>query len=147
MTHVHPRRRDERGTALLEMALTLPLLLLVSAGIFEFGRGYQTWQVLTNAAREGARIAVLPGTTDSDVQLRVTTYLEAGQLADASSAAVTITHNTAIPIGLGTASGSTVAVSYPFEFSVLQPIAELLVPTSKAGKSLSIVASATMRNE
>ncbi|PYR71259.1 MAG: hypothetical protein DMF88_00460 [Acidobacteria bacterium] len=55
--------RDERGAALVEMALTLPLMLLVSAGIFEFGRAYQTWQVLTNAAREGARIAVLPGTT------------------------------------------------------------------------------------
>ena len=30
------------------------------SGIFEFGRAYQTWQVLTNAAREGARVAVLP---------------------------------------------------------------------------------------
>ncbi len=147
MTHGHLRRGDERGTALLEVAFTLPLLLLVSAGIFEFGRGYQTWQVLTNAAREGARIAVLPGTTDSDVQQRVATYLAAGQLADASSAAVTIARDTAIPIGIGTATGSTVAVSYPFQFSVLQPIAELLVRTSNAGKPLSIVASATMRNE
>ena len=52
--------RSERGTAILETALTLPLLLLVSVGIFEFGRAYQTWQVITNAAREGARVAVLP---------------------------------------------------------------------------------------
>jgi Flp pilus assembly protein TadG len=47
----------ERGTALIETAMTLPLLLLVSVGIFEFGRAFQTWQVLTNAAREGARLA------------------------------------------------------------------------------------------
>ena len=33
---------------------------MVAVGIFEFGRAYQTWQVLTNAAREGARVAVLP---------------------------------------------------------------------------------------
>jgi Flp pilus assembly protein TadG len=55
------RTRSERGAALIEMALTLPLLLLVTMGAVEFGRAYQHWQVLTNAAREGARIAVLPG--------------------------------------------------------------------------------------
>ena len=46
-------------------------MLLISVGIFEFGRAYQTWQVLTNAAREGARIAVIDGTTDSDIRARV----------------------------------------------------------------------------
>ena len=51
------RLRSERGQALIEMALTLPLLLLICVGIFEFGRAYQTWEVLTNAAREGARVA------------------------------------------------------------------------------------------
>ena len=47
--------RSEKGAALVEAAVTIPLLLLVSVGIFEFGRAYQTWQVITNAAREGAR--------------------------------------------------------------------------------------------
>ena len=55
--------RSETGAALLEAAFTIPMLLLVTVGIFEFGRAYQTWQVLTNAAREGARIAVLPDLT------------------------------------------------------------------------------------
>lgn len=54
--------RNQRGAALLETAITLPLILLVSVSIFEFGRAYQVQQVLTNAAREGARIAVLPDT-------------------------------------------------------------------------------------
>ena len=36
------RHKNERGSALLEVALTLPLLLLVAVGIFEFGRAYQT---------------------------------------------------------------------------------------------------------
>src|SRR5205814_7503233 len=59
--HTRPARlTSARGQTLLETALTLPLLLLVSISIFEFGRAYQTWQVLTNAAREGARVAVLP---------------------------------------------------------------------------------------
>ena len=54
-----PRRGsgNERGAALLETAVTLPIILMICVGIFEFGRAYQTWQVLTNAAREGARVA------------------------------------------------------------------------------------------
>jgi len=72
--------KNERGQALLETAMTLPLLLLVSVSIFEFGRAYQTWQVLTNAAREGARVAVLPNATVSDAQTRVSAYMTSGQL-------------------------------------------------------------------
>ena len=56
--HAVRRFKNQRGAALLETAITIPLILLVSVAIFEFGRAYQTWQVLTNAAREGARIAV-----------------------------------------------------------------------------------------
>ncbi|MBF8300642.1 MAG: Pilus assembly protein TadE, partial [Acidobacteria bacterium] len=47
---------------LLEVAITMPVLLLIGAGIFEFGRAYRTWQTLVNAAREGARVAVLANT-------------------------------------------------------------------------------------
>jgi Flp pilus assembly protein TadG len=47
-------KKNERGAALIETAITIPIILLISVGIFEFGRAYQTWQVLTNAAREGA---------------------------------------------------------------------------------------------
>ena len=63
--------QGERGTALIEAAVTIPLLLLVAVGIFEFGRAYQTWQVLTNAAREGARVAVLPSGNPDAVADRV----------------------------------------------------------------------------
>jgi hypothetical protein len=82
-------RRDDRGTALIEMAFTLPLLLLISIGIIEFGRAFQTWQILTNAAREGARVAVLPGISDSMVTARVQEYIAAGVL----DASVTPTHH------------------------------------------------------
>src|SRR5512141_2496274 len=78
MTRMRRLLADERGTALLETAMTLPLLLLVSVGIFEFGRAYQTWQVLTNAAREGARVAVLEAYTDAQVTTTVRNYLTGG---------------------------------------------------------------------
>ena len=138
---------SERGVALLEVALTLPILLLVAIGIFEFGRAYQTFQILTNAAREGARIAVLPGIDDDAVEERVQEYLAAGQLADADEADVTIDRDTEIDIGDDTASASTVEVEYPFTFMVLQGLANLVVDGSTAGEPLTMTTSATMRNE
>ena len=140
------RARNERGAALLEMALTLPLLLLVCVGILEFGRAYQTWQVLTNAAREGARVAVLPGTTQSDVTTRVRQYMSAGQLPNAATATVAIDGSQTVSIGAGTASASQVTVTYPFDFIVLDPIARLATGQG-TGTSLNMVAQATMRNE
>ena len=65
------RMRSEKGAALLEAAITVPIILLISVGIFEFGRAYQTQQVLVNAAREGARIAVIEGTSDENIRARV----------------------------------------------------------------------------
>jgi Flp pilus assembly protein TadG len=148
MTRMRGLLIGERGTALLETALTLPLLLLVSVGIFEFGRAYQTWQVLTNAAREGARLAVLPNPTAGAVTARVRSYLTAGQLTNAASATIAVNPNAIVSIGGGaTASASLVTVSYPFQFMVLQPVARLLVSGSTLGAPVTLTASAEMRNE
>jgi len=143
------RLASERGTALLETALVLPLVLLVSVSIFEFGRAYQTWQVLTNASREAARIAVLPGTTDTDIQNRVTAYLTAGQLpTDAISATtVGIDRTRTISVGIGTAPSTRITVSYPFNFMVLNGVARLVVGSSTLGAAFTMNAQAEMRNE
>jgi len=147
-TTLFRRLRGERGSALLETALTLPLMLLVSVGIFEFGRAYETWQILTNAAREGARVAVLPGTTVPNVQQRVVDYMTAGQLSNANTATVAVN---AVQISIGAAgnvSASQVVVSYPFSFIVLNPVARLVVGGSSLGSApITLTTSATMRNE
>jgi Flp pilus assembly protein TadG len=59
-------RNRERGSAMVETAICIPLLLVLMVGIFEVGRAYETWQVLTNAAREGARMAVMPSGSTAD---------------------------------------------------------------------------------
>ena len=146
MTHPFTRKLGgERGTALLETALTLPLLLLTAVAIFEFGRAFQTWEVLTNAAREGARVAVLPSSTHAAAEARARAYLNAGAL-NGSSATVTVTATT-IPIGTGNASATQVRVDYPFQFMVLQPVASLVVRTTRLGSAITMSASAEMRNE
>ena len=142
------RLANERGQALLETAITLPIVLFIAVSIFEFGRGYHTLQVVTNAAREGARIAVLPTTTPADVQSRVVNYLRDGQLANAGSTTVTVNRTATVSIGTGTASASTVTVSYPFAFMVINPVANLVVRGSTLGSApFTINARAQMRNE
>lgn len=138
--------RREDGAALLEAALTLPIMLLVCVGILEFGRAYQAWQVVTNASREGARVAVLPGISDASVEARVKTYMKNGALDKADDAEVVIT-NTEVSIGGTMASAASVQVDYPFEFMVLGPVAQLVVSDSTAGEAFTMRASTIMRNE
>jgi Flp pilus assembly protein TadG len=137
------RLKGQRGAALLETAITLPIILLVSVAIFEFGRAYQTWQVLTNAAREGARIAVLPDYTDTDVTTTVRNYLNGGRLPNAAAAGINVVRN----VPFGTTTASRVTVNYPFQFMVLGPVARLVQRTSTAGAPLTMSSSALMRNE
>ena len=53
-------RHSEKGAELIEMAFVLLLFLVLMIGVFEFGRAYNIYQNITNAAREGARFAVAP---------------------------------------------------------------------------------------
>lgn len=138
------RIRNERGAALLETAITIPLILAVCVAIFEFGRAYQTWQVLTNAAREGARVAILAETTDAQVTTAVRNYMQSGQLSKYDSASVSVERT--VPFGSNTASKIT--VTYPFDFTVLNPVMRLLNSSSTTGEGTTMmVSTALMRNE
>lgn len=78
------RTRDRRapsecGAEILELIIVTPLFLLLIAAMFDFGFLFRNWEVVTNAAREGARIGVLPDyvcdESTTDVQDRVTDYM------------------------------------------------------------------------
>jgi Flp pilus assembly protein TadG len=139
--------RNDRGTALIEAAMTVPLILLIMVGIFEVGRAYQTWQVLTNAAREGARMAIIPGTTVPTAKAMVVTYMQNGQLPMANTAYVDVNQASTLTVNGNPVSASAVTVDYPFDFMILQPIARLVVPGSNAGQAITMRATAVMRNE
>ena len=141
------RSGSDRGSALLEVALTLPLILLVSVAIFEFGRLFQTWEVLGNAAREGARVAILPNTPAGGPEATARSYMQSGQLPSYASAGVSVT-TVEIPIGGGaTATASRVTINYPFQFIMLQPVARLITPATSLGAAITVSTSAEMRNE
>jgi hypothetical protein len=141
------RIKSERGAALLEAAITIPMLLLVSVGIFEFGRAYQTWQILTNAAREGARMAVLQDSSNSDITARVSQYMTDGQLSAANSASIGINRSAILDVNGRNVSASQVSIDYPFSFIVLQPVARLVAPQTSLGGAVVMHAQAVMRNE
>jgi Flp pilus assembly protein TadG len=83
MARLMIRRRliCDRGSELIEFTLVTPLLLLVLFGIVDFGLLFRRYEVLTNAAREGARVAAIPGYTNAQIQQRVTDYLNASGLS------------------------------------------------------------------
>jgi len=137
------RMRSEKGAALLEAAVTVPIILLISVGIFEFGRAYQTQQVLVNATREGARLAVIEGTSDEAVFARVNDYVKAGGLNALNPADLDVKRNVAVA---GT-TASSVAVKYPFQFIVLNPVIRLISPSATAGGPGLMKAASVMRNE
>jgi Flp pilus assembly protein TadG len=57
---------DTRAAALIEFAVSLPLLVVLVVGIFDFGGAFNLKQELNNAMREGARFAANQPTNDLD---------------------------------------------------------------------------------
>ena len=97
--------KTDRGAAVLEFALTVPLMLIMLVGIIEFGRAYSVVISLQGAVREGARSLALgdnSSTVDSVVR---------------SSTAVTVDGitQTPCPVAGGTA---TVKANQLFTFGI-----------------------------
>jgi Flp pilus assembly protein TadG len=138
-------RRNERGAELIEFAVALPILIVVIAGIIDFAVLFMRYEVVTNAAREGARVGLLPDYGIPDVQNRVTTYLAAsGLTATVPPPAVTYEQVEITPGG-ASIDVVRVVVQYPHEFIFLGPAAALIGGGPHA--DITLAASASMRQE
>lgn len=74
-------RHSERGAAVVEFAVVLPLLLTFLFGIMEWGRIMSVSHALNNAARAGARIGCLPGASNTKVLNAIDQVLSASGLS------------------------------------------------------------------
>jgi len=137
--------RDTRGAELVEFALVLPILLLVIAGILDMGFLFNNYEIVTNAAREGARMAAIPGFTDDAVKDRVNKYVSGAGLP---GGAVTTTVDRAVRIDFtgGSFSGVKVVVSYPYTYLILGPVSGLFAG-GPIDDDITLKATATMRTE
>ena len=130
--------RDRRGQALAEFALVLPLVLLFMAGIVEMGRAWNIKQAVTDAAREGARYAVVQDSTmktTDDVKAKIEE-----RLALASIDTSTIGFSSDFHVKN---SELTVTVSTPFQMGLIGA----LLGWAGVPSVVSISTQATMRNE
>lgn len=87
------RRQFRSGSAIVETAFMLPILLGVTFGVVEFGRALMVSNLLTNAAREGARLGIVPGISTAEVKANVVEQVKntVGTTILASAVDVTIT--------------------------------------------------------
>ncbi len=133
---------SERGAELIEMAIALPLLLLVVLGIVDFGFLFQRYLVLTNAAMEGARVAVLPGYTIADAQARASTYaLTGGVPAPVNAVATAVSLAGA---GGGSWPGMRITVTHVYRYQYIGPIAGLF---GGSFASITLTAQSTVRRQ
>jgi len=112
----------ERGTTLVETAVVMAVLLAIMFGVIDFGRALYTYSFVANAAREGARWAIVRGSkctlldhcpaSSSDLQ----TYVRS--LSEGATNPSSITASLSFPSGGSNAPGSVaeVTVTYPFVF-------------------------------
>src|SRR5262249_46493306 len=92
-------RHGEKGAEMVEMAFVVLIFLVLMMGVFEFGRAFNIYQNITNAAREGARFAVAPqrgGTinypNNSEVSNVINRFMQSSNL-DPSTATINIQLN------------------------------------------------------
>ncbi|MDX1646589.1 MAG: TadE/TadG family type IV pilus assembly protein [Longimicrobiales bacterium] len=128
---------SDRGQAMVEFALTIPILLLILLGIADFARAWNVYEVLTDAGREATRLSVVDnGSTEQDVREVVK---EAAYYAG-----ITVTDSD-IGIVEGATRGepTTVTVTYDYQ---LQWVGWLLAPFMDS-TTITFNVVSTMRRE
>ena len=126
--------RDRRGAVAIEFALLAPVLFMLVLGMIEFGRVLMVAQLLTDAAREGGRLAVVAGSNTDKVTSTVDSFL--------TNAGVNGAHTSVSPDPSAANQGDSITVTVTVPASV---VSWLPTPIFTAGQTLS--GSVIMRKE
>jgi len=123
--------RDRRGASAAELALVMPLLLLLAVGVADLGRAFNNYIVITNASREGARYASHFPSYKAGI--------ENATIAEAAGSGVALTATNISIIGLGTATGQPIKVQITYDFStIVGSIAGLPNLTLRSGTEMVV---------
>lgn len=140
----------ERGAVAVELAIILPLMAILLMGILEVGSITRDYQVLQNAAREGARFSSMPmnridGASDPNmvlqtIQNRVVAYLQNEHIT-VSAGSVDVNQEYPVQIGALTVQGTLITITY--SRPLIFPGAATLIPSLN---TLPLVGRAVFRN-
>lgn len=111
ISYITQLKRSQRGQTLVELALILPILIVLLMGTIEFGRIFFSYLTITHASREAARATVVSTTkTDTFITQKVkdsATWLKPDQLKVEVTPSSTTSRTSGVPL--------TVTVSYPVQ--------------------------------
>jgi Flp pilus assembly protein TadG len=151
MRHIHRNTRPgirrsslvRRGVAAVEMAFVAPIFVTLTLGMIELGRGIMVGQLMTNAAREAARMAIIDGSTNSSVSNAAKSFMQSAAGIAADDLSVTITTSTS-------GGGNNVANANPQDLITINlslPYSKVswIPPKYLAGKDITSMAA--MRHE
>jgi Flp pilus assembly protein TadG len=140
----------EKGQALAEFALVLPLILFFIAAIIEFGRAWNIKQAVTDAAREGARYTVvnnelitLADVTDKIEERLALSSIETSDISISSPDPFCADLAVCFHTNAGTGREMTVSVSTTHRMGLVGK----LLSWAGAPTMITIATQATMRHE
>jgi Flp pilus assembly protein TadG len=132
-------RRRRRGQGLVEFALVAPIFLLILMAVFDFGRGIFIYTSITNAAREGARLAIVNQDPNLVLQrMRSQSAVAESNNGDGSDLTVAFVRadtsgnptNEVCPTTAGVPLGCLAVVTYNSKFDLITPIVrQVLFPS------------------
>jgi Flp pilus assembly protein TadG len=129
------------GATILEMALTLGILLMLTFGTVEFGYFFFIKNTVQGAAREGARAAITPTASNTDVTASVNASLQAAGLRPAD-------FTTTVKVAGVVANCNTALAGQAIEVSVQSTWGTVgLRPLGLIGSTKNVLGAATMRKE
>lgn len=104
------RRASERGQSLVELALCLPLLILILLGVLDFGRVFNAYIVITNAARNGAYYGSMHSLDTNGITQRV--------IDEAAGSGVTLSSDN-VSVSSSGEVGTPISVTVSYDFPLL----------------------------
>lgn len=114
--------KNQKGQALVEFAIVLPVLLMLVMGIIQFGMMLNSYLAIENASREGARAGIV-GSTDAEIESLIISSSPSLNPADLT---VTLT-----PSEANRRSGDTLTVKVTYNYKFTIPIISSLFNDGK----------------
>ena len=100
----------QRGQSVVEFAMCLPLLVLILLGVFDLGRAFNSYIVITNASREGAYYGTMHPTDTNGIKTRA--------ISEAQQSGVTVTAAQVTVSSTGV-TGTPMQVTVQHDFSLM----------------------------